>query len=401
MRHALLTEVWFPEIGGSIHLYDHIYREHFPLTDSVHVIAGGNDGDEVHDASYALPVTRFSRKKYEWLKPESALEYARMVSRVLQVLRRERIEVLHCGRVIPEGLVAYGLHQLTGVPYVVWNHGEDVALYLKYPVKKKLMRQIFQSARGVLANSSFTRATVQIAGAPSDKLHVVNPAVDADAFAGPFETQNLVERWGLAGKRVLLTVGRLTRRKGHDHVLQALARLKRPDVVYLVLSDGELEDELKALSNELGLQDVVRWVGPVARDDVARYYHVCDVFVMANRTLSDDDCEGFGMVFLEASAAGKAVLGGRSGGTVDAISHGVSGLLVDASSVDLVTEAIKTLLDDDALRRRLGEQGRAWARGFSWERAARRVRAIAAGEPLTPEHAEDRRANGALPEDTP
>lgn len=383
MRHALLTEQWFPGIGGSIQLFDALYARHLPPGDHLHILAGSAPDQRALDAAYPRPVTRFNAQRYEWMKPESAVEYASMLAHTLHVCARERIEVLHCARVIPEGLVAMAVHRALGTPYTVWVHGEEVSIYMRYAVKKRLMPRIFGGARAVFANSSFTLGRATLAGAPIDRTHVINPAVDADAFAGPFDTRPIRERWNLAGRTVLLTVGRLTRRKGHDVVLQSLARLRSQgalgDVAWLVLSDGELEAELKSACTALGLDDVVRWVGPVRRDELGPYYAAADLFVMPNRTLDDDDVEGFGMVFLEASAAGVPVIGGRSGGVPDAVSEGESGLLVDGASIESVTAAISSLLSDPERRRTLGDGGRAWARGFSWERAAARVRAFSAG----------------------
>lgn len=383
MRHALLTEQWFPQIGGSIQLFDALYGRAMPPGDYVHVIAGGPPGASSYDVEYPRPVTRFDSSKYEWMRPESGAEYARMLAHTLRVCRAQRIEVLHCGRVIPEGLVGMAASRVLGVPYTVWVHGEDVSIYMKYPVKRRLMPRIMGRARAVFANSSFTQGKAALAGAPPERLHVVNPAVDAAAFAGPFDTRELVERFGLAGRSVMLTVGRLTRRKGHDMVLRALARLRAQgalgDVTWLILSDGELDEELRALCRGLGLDDVARFVGPVPARELPRYYAAADLFVMPNRTLDDADVEGFGMVFLEASASGVAVIGGLSGGVPDAVADGRTGLLVDGASIEAIADAIRALLGDPALRARMGAEGRAWARTFSWEHAAARVRAIAAG----------------------
>ncbi len=384
MRHALLTEQWFPAIGGSIQLFDAIYGEHMPPGDAVHIIAGGPPGSAAHDKNYPRPITRFDDTRYPWMKPESALEYTRMLATALHVCRRERVEVLHAARVIPEGLVAMAVGRALSIPYTVWVHGEEVSLFLRYAVKKRLMPQVFGRARAVFANSTFTQGRALLAGAPAERLHVVNPAVDAAAFAGPFDTADLVERFGLAGKTVLLTVGRLTRRKGHDTVLSALARLRGDgllrDLVWLVLSDGELENELKKTCALLKLGDVVRWVGPVSRESLPRYYAAADIFVHPNRTLDDDDVEGFGMVFLEASAAGLPVIGGRSGGVVDAVEDGVSGLLVDGTSLDAVTDAIAGLVRDPVRRSAMGRAGVEWAGRFRWDVQAARVRAMAAGD---------------------
>ena len=178
-------------------------------------------------------------------------------------------------------------------------------------------------------------------------------------------------------------MGRLTRRKGHEVTLRALARLRDRGALgptrWLVLSGGELEGELTALARSLGVDDVVRWVGPVSRQELPRYYALADLFVMPNRTLHDDDVEGFGIVFLEASAAGVPTIGGRSGGVPDAIDDGVTGLLVDGASEADVADAIGALLRDDARRAAMGEAGRAWARRFSRVEAAGRVREASLG----------------------
>jgi phosphatidylinositol alpha-1,6-mannosyltransferase len=383
MRHALLTEQWFPAIGGSIQLFDALYARAMPAGDSVHIIAGGSPGDERFDLDYPLPVARFDAARYTWLKPESTLEYTRMAAAAMRVCARERIEVLHCARVIPEAIVGAIVQRALGTPYVVWVHGEEVAVYQHYAVKKRLMPRLFAGAKAVIANSSHTRILAARAGALEDKLHVVNPAVDAALFAGPFDVSDLVARWNLADRTVLLTVGRLSRRKGHDVMLGALARLRAEgalgNIVWVVLSDGELEAELRARCTAAALDDVVRWVGPVAREELPRYYHLAQLFVMPNRTLGDDDIEGFGMVFLEASAAGVPVIGGRSGGVSDAIRDGETGLLVDGASVAAVAEAIVSLTRDRARARQMGDAGRAWTASLRWQHAARRVRAIAAG----------------------
>jgi phosphatidylinositol alpha-1,6-mannosyltransferase len=382
MRHLLLTEQWYPNVGGSIHLFDEIYCQRFPPGELVHVVAGDGPGAAALDAAFRCPVTRFNRTRYEWMRPESLAAYARMASAATRTALRAKVDVVHCARVIPEGIVARMIKRAFGIPYVLWVHGEEVSMYLRYWGKRALMPEILREARAVICNSSFSRAQALRAGAPPERLHVVHPCVEAARFRGPFDTHEIRQRFGLAGKTVVTTVGRLTRRKGHDHVLHALARLRRKDVVHLVLSDGELGAELRALVRTLHLEQTVRFVGQVEAHELPRYYAASDVFIMANRTLDSGDVEGFGMVFLEASAAGLPVIGGRSGGAVDAIEHGETGLLVDGGSIPAIAEALQTLLDDPALRARLGARGRERMRQhFAWEPAAHRVRQISEGLP--------------------
>ncbi|MCC7537298.1 MAG: glycosyltransferase family 4 protein [Deltaproteobacteria bacterium] len=386
MRHLLLTEPFFPDIGGSVQLFHEIYTR-FPPGELVHVLAGDWPGGRALDRTYPLPVTRFDHRRYEWMKPESAMLYARLVAYAAAIVVRERIDVVHAGRIIPEGLVALGLRHTLGVPYVFWVHGEEVSIFMRYAVKARLMKRIFAGARATIANSSFSRGKCLEAGAEERKVFVVNPAVTASEYEEPVDVAAARARFGVEGKTVLLTVGRLTRRKSHDQVMRAMVSLRTrfPDLVHLVASDGEEKDNLERLHRELGLGDRVRFLGPVSRKDIKTLYALCDVFIMANRTLEDGDAEGFGMVFLEANASGRPVIGGRSGGAPDAVVDGVTGLLVDGDDVGDIERAIATLVEDEALRRRMGEAGRTRARTLTWDAAARRVRSIAElGRPSEP-----------------
>ena len=173
-------------------------------------------------------------------------------------------------------------------------------------------------------------------------------------------------------------MGRLWPRKGHEQVLRALVSLKQrlPQVRYWIAGTGGKEPELRRLSTELGLDEIVRFLGYVPEEDLPGLYRQCDLFVLANRRLSSDDMEGFGIVFLEAAASGLPVVGGISGGVPDAVNDGVNGLLVDTEDIDALAEALGRLVADDELRLRMGRESRRWAEGFSWDRFANRIRQL-------------------------
>jgi len=121
----------------------------------------------------------------------------------------------------------------------------------------------------------------------------------------------------------------------------------------------------------------VTFVGDVSNAKLPEFYNLCDLFVMANREATDRDIETFGMVFLEANAVGKAVVGGRSGGTADSILHGVTGFLVNSEDVDEIASVLRRLLTNAPLRRELGEGGLRRARDeFSWKSRAALLRGI-------------------------
>ena len=177
---------------------------------------------------------------------------------------------------------------------------------------------------------------------------------------------------------VLLTVGRLQRRKGHDLAIEAMTRVRSevPGVKYLIVGDGDERPRLEALVDTLGLRDTVTFVGTVKAGDLPACYGAADVFVHPNR-VDNGDVEGFGIVFLEAAAAGLPVIGGNSGGVPEAIDVGRSGVLVSGTDVGELADAIVTLARDGERRRRMGEAGcRFVATKFSWERAAGQVLAV-------------------------
>ncbi|MGH2570704.1 MAG: glycosyltransferase, partial [bacterium] len=138
-------------------------------------------------------------------------------------------------------------------------------------------------------------------------------------------------------------------------------------------------ESLAELAERLGVADCVVFPGLVPDEDLPGYYGACDLFVMPNRT-ERSDIEGFGIVFLEAAAAGKPAVAGVSGGAGEAVVDGVTGLLVDGERSDAISRAVKRLLHDPAGARRMGRAGyERVCREFTYERAAQRLCEIVAG----------------------
>jgi phosphatidylinositol alpha-1,6-mannosyltransferase len=222
-------------------------------------------------------------------------------------------------------------------------------------------------------------------GVPDTKIHVVHPAVDADRFHPSVDGSRIRRAYAGPDELLLLSVGRLQRRKGQDVAIQAVARLRAelPGLRYVIAGDGEDRPRLEQLVAEFQLQDRVFFAGAVTDAELPAYYAACDVFLMPNR-VDEGDIEGFGIVFLEAAATGKPVIGGDSGGVPEAVERNVTGLLVDGADVADVAAAIRELARCEPRRTRMGLAGRVRAHGsFSWQRAAAAVselqRQLAAG----------------------
>jgi phosphatidylinositol alpha-1,6-mannosyltransferase len=145
-----------------------------------------------------------------------------------------------------------------------------------------------------------------------------------------------------------------------------------PDAIYLIAGRGPYEENLKRLAGDLGVEGQVKFLGFVPNEGILNLYSICHVFVMINRETTQDGPEGFGMVFTEASAAGKPVIGGKSGGTEDSILDGITGYRVDPLNVDEVASHIIKILKDEQLGKTLGRNGREWVeRTFDWREKSR------------------------------
>jgi phosphatidylinositol alpha-1,6-mannosyltransferase len=161
-------------------------------------------------------------------------------------------------------------------------------------------------------------------------------------------------------------------------VLRALPRIAHAisQIHYVIVGTGEELSYLQALAQSLGVAKRVTFAGEVSNQELAAYYATCDLFIMPNREI-DGDIEGFGMVFLEAGAAGKPVIGGRSGGTDDAIVHEVTGLRVDGTNIEAIATAVVSLLTDPAKAKSMGDAGRRRVeQEFTWEAVVERTRQL-------------------------
>jgi phosphatidylinositol alpha-1,6-mannosyltransferase len=167
-----------------------------------------------------------------------------------------------------------------------------------------------------------------------------------------------------------LSVARLVPRKGVDTVIRALPAL-RAEVEYRVVGSGPDEARLRQLAHSLGVEDRVQFLGRLDDRALGDEYQRCTLFVLPSRRTADGDLEGYGLVYFEAAAWGRPVIAGRSGGEIDAVVDGETGVLVDGESVSEVARAIRGLLANPQRLCSLAEAGRARVENtHNWTRAA-------------------------------
>jgi phosphatidylinositol alpha-1,6-mannosyltransferase len=260
---------------------------------------------------------------------------------------------------------------------VSWVHGEDLSAALTSREHGWLARHVCLHAAAVLANSRFTAQLVESLGVPSSRIRVIYPGVDPTRFT-PDARPHAAAALKPGGGPVLLSVGRLQRRKGHDTVIEAIAALRQelPDLHYLIAGDGQERARLEELAGARGVADRVTFLGEVDDAQLPGLYAACDIFVMPNRS-DAHDVEGFGIVFLEAAATARPSIGGRSGGAPEAVLDGQTGLLVNGTDAFDLAQAVRVLAASSSLRASMGSAGRTRVlESFTWERAAAELQAL-------------------------
>ena len=237
---------------------------------------------------------------------------------------------------------------------------------------------ILRNSRLVIVNSSFTAGKVRECAQGKCTVTIVSPGVEERFLhAGNQDAEKIRTQFCVQGSPCLLTIGRLVARKGHDTVIRCLPYLavKWPELKYIIAGSGPQRERLEELARSLSLQDTVMFLGEVPAGVLPALYKMADVFVMPSRQVGDSDAEGFGIVFLEANAAGTPVVGAATGGIPDAVVNGETGLLVNdpLDPVELA-ETIARILSDSVLRERLVLNGTAYAQANLWKNQRERWR---------------------------
>jgi phosphatidylinositol alpha-1,6-mannosyltransferase len=366
----LVTNDFPPKIGG-IQSYLHELWRRLPV-ESATVLTTRYDGDAAWDAEQRFRVVRARERQFF---PTRSL-----ATRIDALARELDAAVVLLDPWLPLGQLG---PRLTAAPYVVVVHGAEVTVPGRLPGSRRLGARVLRGAAGVVAAGCYAaREAEHAAGAPLRGV-VVPPGVDVERFRPLAATDRgaVREEFGLDPDRPLvLGVSRLVPRKGFDVLIDAVAGL--PDVQLALAGAGRDRRRLERRVAERGIAGRVRFLGRVPDDEsFPRLYACADVFAMPCRERWGGlEAEGFGIVFLEAAAAGVPAVAGRSGGSHEAVVDGETGFVVEGRALD-VRGALAALLADDDLRARMGAAARARAvTEFSYDRLAARLAPVVAGD---------------------
>jgi len=369
VRHLLVTNDFPPKLGGIQSYLWELWRRLDP--GDVTVLTTPYAGDREWDAAQPYRVVR-SRQKV--LLPTPAL-----VAEVDALAREVDADLVVLDPALPVGAVGPRLER----PYGLVLHGAEITVYGRLPLSHQLLGHTLRGAQLVIAAGGYPAAEAERAAGTSLPVTLVPPGVDIERFVPLDAVRRSAarERWGLADTdEVVLCLSRLVPRKGFDVVIHAAADLARTRPhLRVVVGGGRGRDRsrLERIAARTGAP--VRFLGRVDDDELPDLYGCADVYAMVCRgnRWGGLEQEGFGIVFLEAAAAGVPQIAGRSGGSHEAVVDGETGLVVDRPGDPVaVRAAIVRLLADPDRRRAMGRQGRRRAvEEFTYDLLAARLAA--------------------------
>jgi phosphatidyl-myo-inositol dimannoside synthase len=291
------------------------------------------DGPDCENLLEGNPGLRFQYLKTRWAMGGRV----RLAGVLLQHLLLHRPRRVFCGHINLAPLVQV-LCQPLGIPYTVLTYGKEV-----WEPLPKLAQQGLQKASRLWTISRYSRDRACEANGLQPRCFDLLPcAVDGTQFTPGPKPPELVERYGLAGSKVLMTVARLWSGdiyKGVDVTIRGLPEIAQamPNVKYLVIGRGDDKPRLEALAEELGMSDRVVFAGFVPTEALTAHYRVADAYIMPSQ-------EGFGIVYLEAMACGKPVLSGNADGSADPLQDGRLGWQVPHRNPQAVAAACIEML---------------------------------------------------------
>ncbi|MCC7357269.1 glycosyltransferase family 4 protein [Candidatus Uhrbacteria bacterium] len=346
-RLVLVTLDYPPEVGGVARYVSELVQE---AAGRMRVVVPEEHQTDGPGHVMALPM--FQTQKPVWWPLVRLFR--------TKIATDEQVLISH---VFPVGFAAWIARIFGGPEYSLLFHGLDLKL-ASSTWKRFLLRLICKRARALFVNSQATANLLQERCAPDNvKSIIITPGI---RLREKKEQKQARKKLGLGDEmKIVLTVSRFVPRKGIDVTIQAMAKIQSElSVRYVVIGSGTDRGRLEEMAKTVGVD--VMWVS--ANDEQKwDWFFACDIFCMPSRETADD-IEGFGIVYLEAAMAGKPTIAGCSGGAMEAVIDGKTGILVDPTSAEEVAQAIRTLLVDTEQAAKIGKNARERVLSqFDWE----------------------------------
>lgn len=355
----------YPPAAGGIQNYMHeLALALHNLGNGVRVIcdAASVDGQDQFDHGLPFPVERLRGPKF--------LRRYRKAKRVLTQLKKADHSILICDSW--KSLELLNPEELTHCHCICIAHG------MEYPervqAKQQRIAKTLARADLILANSEFTAQRVKPYAPDFSRVRLLHPGVNPAAEAASHDLANALS-WTGQHSPILITVGRLEPRKGQDKIIEVMPKLlkEHPQLLYLIVGSGPIQDDLAARAQTLGVSANVRFCGRVSDGERSALLQKSDLFAMPCRAVGDS-VEGFGIVYIEAAMLGLPSLAGRAGGAGDAVIDGQTGLLCDGDSEEDIYLSINKMLSNNQALKAFGQKAQHRAKTeLQWPQIAQQL----------------------------
>ena len=371
-----ITNDFGPRAGG-IETFVHGLIERLPKG-SVIVYTSAQANAQTFDAEWLLKYgVEVIRDRSKILLPTP-----RVIKACQKLISNRKLSKVAFGAAAPLAMMARAMRSAGAQKVVALTHGHEV-WWAKVPPFSFAIRYMSKNIDAITYLGDYTRGEISkaLSEADASKLVQIAPGIDVDHFI-PTDSSNLRAELGLTDKSVIISVGRLVHRKGQDKLIAALPEIKTavPNVHLVLVGVGPHQDYLEKLALKLNVSDCVTFIGRINYAELPKYICLGDIFAMPSRSrFFGLEVEGLGIVYLEASACGLPVVGGKSGGAPDAVLVGETGVVVDGTNSSEIADACIELLNNPELCALMGANGRAWIiENWRWEIWATRYTALLA-----------------------
>lgn len=370
----VVSRTFYPKEGG---IEEYVYNRCLQDPENIIVLSASVSGDQSFDEGQSFPVYRWNVPQWMYKNAfttilRQILYLASSIIYALKIYQKHSYQSL-------EWAHGYDFPALLALTYflpvhiTIYLHGNDLLCPLKNPLFKQVFQWTLNRVQHIVCNSSYTRDCLINQFRCDQNVTIINPSIRPEKF-GPIALDAQGELRKTTRQLyqipddaiVLLSVGRLVKRKGFDRVIAHLPHLIKNNinVHYLIGGRGAMEAELRSQAIALGVADRVHFVGFVPDRELANYYSASDLFVLLTFfSEAEASIEGFGIVYLEAAYFGKPILATRVGGVVDAVQHNINGILTDPfAPIEEIDKILLQLCQDHELREKMGQKGREMTR---------------------------------------
>ncbi|MBU5485487.1 glycosyltransferase [Clostridium sp. MSJ-11] len=289
---------------------------------------------------------------------------AKGIDRIVNNIYKDfKFDIIHSHVALPDGYASMVINEKYNVPHIVTIHGQDFQNTINRNLEcKKALFEVLNKVDKIITVSSKLKNIVKDE-AFFHKIEVINNGIDKKYIAEKVEE--------LKGDEInLLSASNLKEAKGIQFNIKAISNLinKYPNIQYSIIGDGEYKNKLLELVEELGLKNNVGFLGKLDYDKVIENMRSCHIFSLPSYK------EGFGMVYIEAMAQGKPVIGIKGEGITDVIDNGVNGFLVERENVQELESVLELLIKDDLKRSNIGENAKETVlKNYTWDEVAKRT----------------------------